>query len=374
MTTGTRIARAVVVHEDGGPPVLDEVEVCPPQRGEVLVRMAASGVCASDAHVLNGRSPIARTPCVLGHEGAGVVEEVGPGVRTVRPGDHVVIALVGPCGACSYCVDAKPWLCDGPDTVRAMTGVLADGRTRLRSGGEDLYPFLGAGTMAELAVVRETQLVAVDPDLPLDVICLLGCGVVTGTGAALRTARVRPGDAVVVIGCGGVGLSVVQGAQLAGATTIIAADTRAGKLELARTLGATDTVHTGRDDLRERVLALRPGGVDVAFEAVGVPQLAADSLKLLRRGGTTVVVGSCPPGTVIPVAREDLMMERRIMTTSGGSTAPRRDIPKLVGAYRAGRLRLDEMITSRLPLDAFAGAFTALEAGDGARTVLTISG
>lgn len=374
MTTRTRTARAVVVLEDGGRPVIEEVEVCPPQWGEVLVRIVASGVCASDAHVVNGRSPVARTPCVLGHEGAGVVEEVGPGVRSVRPGDHVLIALVGPCGECSYCVDAKPWLCTGPDTLRAMTGVMHDGRTRIRLDGEDLFPFLGAGTMAELAVVRAAQLVKVDRDLPLDQICLLGCGVVTGTGAALNTAHVRAGDTVVVIGCGGVGLSVIQGARLAGATSIIAADTKPDKLKLARTLGATATIDSGRTDLFEQVLAIHPEGVDFAFEVVGIPQLAADTLKLLRRGGTTVVVGSCPPGSIIPVRREDLMMERRIMTTSGGSTSPRLDIPKLISAYRAGRLQLAEMVSSRLPFTEHAQAFAALETGGAARTVLTFPG
>ena len=373
MTTATRIARAVVVHEDGGQPVLEEVEVCPPRWGEVLVRIVASGLCASDAHVVHGRSPVARTPCVLGHEGAGVVEEIGPGVRSVRPGDHVIIALVGLCGECSYCVDAKPWLCNGPDTLRAMIGVMSDGRTRVRLGDKDLFPFLGAGTMSEYTVVRAAQVVKVDCDLPLEQICLLGCGVVTGTGAALRTARVQPGASVVVIGCGGVGLSVIQGARLAGATSIVAADTKPDKLELARRLGATDTVDVGSADLFEQVIAMHPEGVDFAFEVVGIPQLAADSLKLLRRGGTTVVVGSCPPGSVIPVTREDLMMERRIMTTAGGSTSPQLDIPRLIRAYRVGRLQLDEMVSSRLPFTDYAQAFAALEAGSAARTVLTFS-
>ncbi|WP_326828890.1 alcohol dehydrogenase catalytic domain-containing protein [Streptosporangium sp. NBC_01810] len=373
MTTGIRIARAVVVLEDGGQPVLEEVEVWPPQRGEVLVRIVASGVCASDAHVVNGRSPVAKAPCVLGHEGAGVVEEVGPGVRSVSPGDRVIITLVGPCGECSYCVDAKPWLCNGPDTLRAMTGVMSDGRTRVRLDGKDLFPFMGAGTMAEFSVVRAAQLVKVDPDLPLDQVCLLGCGVVTGTGAALKTARVQPGDAVVVIGCGGVGLNVIQGARLAGATSIIAADTKPDKLELARTLGATHTVDVGSVDLFQQVLSIHPEGVDFAFEVVGIPQLAADSLKLLRRGGTTVLVGSCPPGSVIPVTRENLMMERRIMTTVAGSTSPQLDIPKLIRAYRAGRLQLGELVSSRLLLTDYAQAFAALETGSAARTVLTFS-
>jgi len=369
----TTTARAIVAHESGTRPVLEKIDVAPPQEGEALIRMVASGVCASDAHVINGRSPVARTPCVLGHEGAGIVEAVGPGVTAVAEGDHVVVALVGACGICSYCRDHKPWLCDGASALQGMAGLMADGKSRMRLGTKELYPFLGAGTMSEFSVVRDSQLVRIDDDIPLDLACLLGCGVVTGAGAAIKTAEVRAGDAVVVIGCGGVGLSAIQGARLAGATTIIAADTRADKLDRASAIGATHALDTSQRDLLEAVKEIRPDGVDFAFEVVGIPQLAADSLQLLRRGGTTVVVGSCPPGTVIPVRREDLMMERRIMTTAGGSTAPHRDIPRLIDAYRAGRLQLDEMVTSRISLDDFGLAFDALETGSAARSVIVHS-
>ncbi len=237
--------KAWVARAGGQPPQLETVDVAAPLAGEVRVRLAASGVCGSDLSVLAGHSPVAQFPLVLGHEGAGVVEEVGPGVTSVGPGDHVVLALYGPCLACRNCLSGNPVHCNGPARIKAITGEMADGSTRLSSHGERVFPFVGSGTLAEEAVLRASQVVAVAPDIPLDVICLAGCGVTTGLGAVFNIAEVRAGETVAVVGCGGVGLSVIQGARIAGAGQIIALDTNPYKLGLARRMGATDGVLLG---------------------------------------------------------------------------------------------------------------------------------
>src|SRR5262245_47389068 len=225
--------RAAVLHEPGKPLAIEDVAVEEPRAGEVLVRLAASGVCRSDLHALHGRSPVARYPMVLGHEGAGVVERVGSGVAGLAPGDPVVIALYGPCGACGDCRAGRIERCASETRRNNTFGLMPDGSTRLSSGGCPVHPMVGAGTLAEYSLVRESQAIAIPPELPLELACLLGCGVTTGVGAALNVARVRPGSSVAVIGCGGVGLNVVQGARIAGAARIVAVDTRRPKLDLA---------------------------------------------------------------------------------------------------------------------------------------------
>jgi S-(hydroxymethyl)glutathione dehydrogenase/alcohol dehydrogenase len=361
--------RALVVHEQGTKACLETVELDDPGPGEVLVRISASGVCASDAHVINGRSPLAKSPTVLGHEGAGTVTAVGPDVSTLGPGDHVVIGLYAPCWSCSYCVAGRPWLCDGKPRMLGFLGTMADGGSRVHLNGRDLYPFLGAGTLAEYAVVRAGQAVKVDPELPMDEICLTGCGVATGVGAALNTAHVEPGSTVFVAGCGGVGLSVIQGARIAGATTIIAYDVAAPKLALAKDFGATHVLESN-GPLVDAVRGIAPGGVDYAFEVVGIPDLVTQCVALLRHGGTCVVVGSCPPGSFLSGSRESMMMERRLMTTAGGSSVPERDIPRLLAMYRTGQLRLRELVSQGLAFDDFQLAFDAIEDGTVARSVI----
>jgi S-(hydroxymethyl)glutathione dehydrogenase/alcohol dehydrogenase len=364
--------RACIVHDHHDGAKVEDVEVLDPQPGEVLVKIAASGLCGSDMHVLHGRSVVARFPMVLGHEGAGVVEAVGPGVDSVAPGDHVVIALYGPCGACGPCRTGDIARCNGAGRTANIFGSMADGSTRLRQGGTVVYPMVGCGSLAEYAVVRSSMVVPVASDVPLDTICLAGCGVTTGLGAVFNVAKVAPGDTVAVVGCGGVGLNVVQGARLAGATTIVAIDTNPTKLELAGRLGATHAVDPRSVEMIDGVQAAVPGGVDVAFEVVGVPELVAAALGLVRPGGACVMVGSPPTGSVVPVDGRLLFSDRRLIGTTGGGNVPHRDIPRIVELYRSGRLDLDTLISQRVPLERVQEAIDAAEAGTVARSVIVL--
>jgi S-(hydroxymethyl)glutathione dehydrogenase / alcohol dehydrogenase len=394
-------SRAVVVRDVATGARIEEVEVDDPRAGEVRVRLVASGVCGSDLHVLRGRSNAATFPLVLGHEGAGVVDAVGPGVEGLAEGDHVVVALYGPCHACPSCAAGRFVHCSGPARIQAIGGRMADGSTRVRAGGgEALHPMVGAGTLAEHTVTRAAQVVKVDADLPLDRLCLAGCGVTTGLGAVFNIARVAPGDTVAVVGCGGVGLNVVQGARIAGATTIVAVDTNPAKLALARRLGATHTLaptgepptdpagdrttdSTGErrtdptgdrttGDLAVLVGEVVPGGVDVAFEAVGSPALVAETFLATRPGGTCVVVGSMPPGATIPIDGRALFADRRLRGCIGGNNVPAVDIPRIAALYRQGRLDLDALVSARRPLDDVATAIAETERGDVARSVVVL--
>ena len=366
-------AQAVVVRTVSDGPRLEEVDVDEPRAGEVLVRIAASGICGSDLHVVHGRSVIDAFPMVLGHEGAGVVEACGDGVTAVERGDHVVLALYGPCGRCSACRTGRFVLCDGAARVSAISGRMADGSTRVRlDDGSTLYPMVGVGSLAELAVLRADQVVRIDPTIPLDLICLAGCGVTTGLGAVFNVADVRPGESVAVVGCGGVGLNVVQGARIAGATTIIAVDTNPKKLELAGELGATHLVDPSGSGVYDAVRSVLPGGVDAAFEVVGVPQLVADAFLATRPGGRCVMVGSPPAGEPIPIDGRALFSERRLLGTTGGSNVPARDIPRIAELYRDGRLDLDTLVSARRPLRDFAESITETERGDVARSVVVM--
>jgi S-(hydroxymethyl)glutathione dehydrogenase/alcohol dehydrogenase len=364
--------RAALLREYHKPVRVEEVEIDAPRAGEVLVRIAASGVCRSDLHAVEGRSEVARLPLVPGHEGAGIVEEVGPGVRSVARGDHVVVALYGPCGECADCRSGNVAGCWSPARTNNMYGLMPDGSTRLRAGGVQVHPMVGAGTLAERTVVRESQLVKVDRDVPLDLICLTGCGVTTGVGAALNTARVEPGARVVVIGCGGVGLNVIQGARIAGAARIIAVDVAREKLDLAANLGATDALLSGPGvDVPARVRELVPGGADYAFEAIGSPEIVRQAFECTRIEGTTVMVGSPPPGRDIAIDGRLLFSGRRLLGCMGGGNVPQRDIPRLVALYQGGSLKLEPLVSRRLGLDGVDVALEALRKGDGARTVIT---
>lgn len=362
--------RALVALSASSGPGIEEIEVAPPGPGEVLVKLAASGVCGSDGHAVHGRSPAVRYPCVLGHEGAGVITEVGSGVSGLKEGDHVILALYVPCGECRQCLHGHFAHCSGEARKRGTLGIRSDGATRARLGDQELYPFMGLGTLAESTNVPAAQVVKIEPTLPSDEICLIGCGVTTGFGAAVNTAGVRPGDSVVVVGCGGVGLNVVQGARIAGATTIIAVDTAAVKRSLAQGLGATHVIDPAAGTMLDQVLAIVDGGVDLAFEVVGNPELVARTLELVRIGGKCVMVGAPPPKSVIPVTREALMMERGLLGCRGGSNVPNRDIPRLVALYESGQLHLSELVGKRLAFEDYAAAFESLEIGDVARSVV----
>ena len=363
--------RAAVMYETHRPLVVDDLEVESPRAGEVLVRIAASGVCRSDLHALEGESPVSQPPMVLGHEGAGLVEEVGPGVSGLVRGDAVVIALYGPCGSCNECRAGDITNCWSETRTHNMYGRMPDGTTRLSKNGEAIAPMCGSGSLAEYAVVREAQLVKIDPGIPLDLACLAGCGVTTGIGAALNIAQVRPGSSALVIGCGGVGLNVIQGNAIAGAARIIACDTQPSKLDLASDLGATDCLLIEPDeDIPSRVKALLPAGVDYAFEVVGHTPLVTQAFDATRTGGTTVMVGAPPPGTEVTVDSRVLFSDRKLLGCMGGGNIPARDIPRIMRHYQQGTLDLAKLVETRIPLADVNDAFDALRSGETVRTVV----
>jgi Zn-dependent alcohol dehydrogenase len=330
----------------------DGVEVEHPHPGEVRVRMVASGICHSDLSMQNGTLPVT-VPAVLGHEGAGVIEEVGEGVDDLVPGDHVVISWVPQCRTCFFCTHGQPHLCRTADAV-LVTGGLLDGNPRLRLDGAPLQQMLGTGTFCQTTVVDATAVVKVPDDLDLSVAALLGCAVLTGVGAALNTATIRPGDTVAVVGCGGVGLNVVQGARLAGAGEIVAIDIHPAKLDLARTLGATTTVDATAQDPIGTVFDLTgQRGADVAFEAIGAGPTIDQTVTLTRRGGQAILVGIPRMDVMltVPVMLGLVMAERTIKGCWYGSADVRRDIPVLIEHYRRGDLLLDELVSRRIALD-----------------------
>jgi NDMA-dependent alcohol dehydrogenase len=350
---------------------LCEVEVQAPQAGEVLVRMAAAGLCRTDRHVMTGHVG-APLPAVLGHEGAGIVAGIGPGVTSVKPGDHVIPLWRLSCGACEYCSDGRPALCGEGMQIR-MTGCLLDGSTRFRLDGEPIKHFCGVSSFSEYCVVSEKAVLPIPDDLPLDRAALLGCAVVSGVGAVFNAARVRPGSSVAVFGTGGVGLNVVQGAALAGAEQIIAVDVLPNKLAWARQFGATHTVNASTANPVEEVRALTAGkGVDYAFEVVGQPAVMRQAYDCLAKRGMAVILGVSPMTAEVSVPVMSLVFEERVLTGSiYGAGRPRIEIPRLIALYRAGKLKLDELLTRAYPLREINEAYDALERGELARAVIT---
>src|ERR1700733_1800509 len=354
--------RAAVLHEFGQPLVVEELELDPPREGEVRVQMVARGVCPSDLHVVQGIHPTS-LPVVLGHEGAGIVEDLGPGVSGLEPGDHVLLTWLPYCGHCRECVRGRPNICENTAWYDAT---MEDGTCRFSLGGEPVHHY-NTSSFAERSVVPARTAIKVDPDLPLSELALMGCAVMTGVGAVLNTARVRPGETVAVVGCGGVGLNVVQGARIAGAGTIIAIDIVPAHLELARELGATDVVD-GRTDPVAAVRELVPAGVDHAFEALGRPETIATTLELTARGGQALLIGMAPPDARVGLDALTMTLEERSVRGSWyGSCVPLRDIPLLIKLYRDGRLRLEPLITT-CGLDDVNDAFVRMQAGETARS------
>ena len=357
--------RAAVLHEFGRPLAVEELELDPPKAGEVGVRMVASGVCHSDLHVAQGIHPTS-LPVVLGHEGAGVVEEVGSGVAGLRPGDHVLLTWLPYCGHCRQCIRGRPNICENTAWYDAT---MEDGTCRFHRDGQPVHHY-NTSSFAERSVVPARTAVKVDPSLPLSELALMGCAVMTGVGAVLNTARVRPGDSVAVVGCGGVGLNVVQGARIAGATTIVAVDVVSAKLELARELGATAVVDASGADPLGAVRELVPGGVDHAFEALGRPETIATTLELTCRGGQALLIGMAPPDARVGLDALTMTLEERCVRGSWyGSCVPLRDLPLLVELYRDGRLVLEPLITT-CRLDDVNDAFQRMQAGETARSVI----
>lgn len=361
--------RAALLTAPNTPFVIEELALDAPHAGEALVRLVASGVCHSDYHLVTGatKHPM---PVVCGHEGAGVVEAVGPGATRVQPGDHVIMNWAPDCGACFYCLRGKPNLCE-TFTGPIWAGVMLDGAPRLSWRGEPVYHYCGLASFAEYAVVPEASCIPVRRDAPLKAAALVGCAVATGVGAAMYTAGVRPGESVVVFGCGGVGLNIVQGAALCGASTIIAVDTHPAKMPLARRFGATHTlVADGRT--RDAIRDLTDGrGADHAFEAVGAPAIQEMTLDAVRPGGAATLVGLAPMGTATNFPGAIITrQEKTVRGSYYGSVNARRDFPLLIDLYMAGQLKLDELVTQEYALDQINDAFAAMLSGAVARGVI----
>ena len=363
-------ARAAVLFEPKQKLFIEEVEVPNPREDEVLVHMAAGGVCHSDLHVMKG-DVIAPLPAVLGHEGSGVVAEVGPRVKDVQPGDHVIPLWRLSCGECEYCTGGRPALCAAGSEIR-RTGKLPLGGTGFSLRGQEIKRFAGVSTFAEYSVIPEKALLKVPKEFPLDKAALLGCAVITGYGAVVSAAKVRPGSLVAVFGAGGVGLNVIQTAALAGAAMVITVDVRDNKLEFARQFGATHLVNASRGEAVEQVRAITGGrGVDYAFEVVGLPATMRQAFDVLAKRGVAVVVGIGPTKAEITIPVTPLNFEERILKgTLYGSARPRIDILKLIELYHAGKLKLDELLTRTYPIEQINEAYAALERGEVARSVV----
>jgi S-(hydroxymethyl)glutathione dehydrogenase/alcohol dehydrogenase len=343
---------------------IEEVEVDRPMAHEVLVHTVASGVCHSDLHYLQGKS-VMPLPSVLGHEGAGIVEAVGEAVTYVRPGDHVIACVSTFCGQCEYCLAGQPFRCSG----RADLARKASDPPRLSWGGERLGQHGGTSTMAEQMLVHENTIVKIRDDMPLDRAALIGCGVTTGMGAVLNTARVEPGASVAVYGAGGIGLSAIQGARIAGARQIIAVDVFENKLATARELGATHIVDASSRDPIEAIRRISDGGVDYSFEAIGLKQTVEQCFASIRVGGTATVIGLMPVGEKVELDGRSFF-RGRFQGSMMGSNRFRIDMPRYVDFYMQGKLNLDDMITRRGRLEDVHEAFRAMQAGEVVRTVL----
>jgi S-(hydroxymethyl)glutathione dehydrogenase/alcohol dehydrogenase len=363
--------RAAVLREVNVPFDLEDVELAPPGQGEVQVRLAASGVCHSDWNVVTGATPNP-LPAVLGHEGAGIVEAVGEGVTTVGEGDHAVLSWLPACGRCFYCARGRPALCDAA-MADMFRGTLPGGALRLSRNGESLYHYSYLSAFAERCVVPEGCCVRIREDAPLEVAALVGCAVMTGFGAVVNRARVEPGATVAVFGAGGVGLSAVMGARLAGAGAIVAVDPVAFKRETALELGATHSGDPGSDDIVGLLLELTDGrGADVAVDTAGVPGIVAQAYDSVRRGGIVVAVGIPPLGATANLPAESLPREEKVVTGSFyGSCHPQTDMPRVLDLYMDGRLPLDRLVTRTYSLEEINDAFAAMNAGEVARGVVT---
>ena len=350
---------------------IHDVEVEDPHAGEVKVRMGASGVCHSDLSVQNG-TIMGTLPMVLGHEGAGVIEAVGEGVEGLAAGDHIVVSWVPQCGHCFFCDRGQGELCDS-GTTAMMTGGLLDGTTRFAMGGEPIRQMACSGTFSEVSVIPAIGAVKIPDDIPMNIAALIGCGVLTGAGAALNTAQIRQGDTVAIVGCGGVGLNVIQGARIAGAEEIIAVDMVESKLQMAKDFGATTTVNAGQGDAVSQVMELtQQRGVDVAFEVIGLKATIDQTVNMTRRGGQAILVGVPAMDVMVelPAFFGVVLMEKTIKGCWYGSSNVHRDVARLLDHYRSGDLKLDELISRTITLDQVNDAFDAMKTGEVARSVI----
>ena len=365
-------ARAAVAWEAGKPLVIEEIEVAAPRAGEVLIRMVATGVCHTDAFTLSGDDPEGVFPSVLGHEGGAIVEEVGPGVTSVKPGDHVIPLYTAECRQCKFCKSGKTNLCS---SVRATQGqgLMPDGTTRFSCNGKEIFHYMGCSTFSEYSVVAEVSLAKISDAAPLDKVCLLGCGVTTGIGAVMNTAKVEPGSTVAVFGLGGIGLSVVQGAVLAKAERIIVIDLNPEKFEMAMQLGATDCVnpkdHSG--PIQDVIVDMTDGGVDYSFECVGHVELMRAALECCHKGwGESIIIGVAGAGQEISTRPFQLVTGRVWRGTAFGGVKGRTQLPGMVDQYMQGEIKLDEFVTFQLGLEDINTAFDYMHEGKSIRSVI----
>ena len=364
--------KAAIAWGPGQPLTIEEVQVMPPQAGEVRVRLVATGVCHTDAFTLSGEDPEGVFPCILGHEGGGIVESVGAGVTSVKVGDHVIPLYTPECGECKFCKSGKTNLCQ---KIRATQGkgLMPDGTTRFSKDGQPIYHYMGTSTFSEYTVLPEISVAKVDPTAPLEEVCLLGCGVTTGIGAVMNTAKVKAGESVAIFGLGGIGLSAIIGARLAKAGRIIAIDINESKFELARKLGATDCINPNDYDkpIREVIVELTDGGVDFSFECIGNVKVMRAALECCHKGwGESVIIGVAGAGQEISTRPFQLVTGRVWRGSAFGGVRGRSELPSYVQRYLKGEFRLDDFITHTLPLEQINEAFELMHAGKSIRTVI----
>jgi S-(hydroxymethyl)glutathione dehydrogenase/alcohol dehydrogenase len=365
-------ARAAVAWQAKQPLSIEEIDVEGPKQGEVLLRVIASGVCHTDAFTLSGEDPEGAFPCVLGHEGGCEVVECGPGVKTLKPGDHVIPLYIPECGQCEYCQSPKTNLCQSIAST-VWTGYMPDGSRRFSHNGKAIYHYMGCSTFSEYTVVPEIALAKINPAAPLDKVCLLGCGVTTGIGAVLNTARVEAGSTVAVFGLGGIGLSVIQGAVMAKAERIIAVDINPDKFEIARALGATDFIDPSAIDttVTEAVVEMTHGGVDYSFECIGNVEVMREALECCHMGwGISTIIGVAGTGKQICTRPFQLVTGRTWKGTAFGGVKGRSELPSYVENYMSGKIELDSMVTHTMPLEEINTAFDLMHEGKSIRSVI----
>ncbi|CAK9871805.1 unnamed protein product [Sphagnum jensenii] len=369
------ICKAAVAYEPSKPLVLEDVEVAPPQAGEVRIKITHTALCHTDFYTLSGKDPEGLFPCILGHEAAGIVESIGPGVTEVKVGDHVIPCYQAECRECKFCKSGKTNLCG---KVRPATGkgvMLNDGHSRFTVSGKPIFHFMGTSTFSQYTVVHDVSVAKINPTAPLDKVCLLGCGIPTGLGAVLNTAKVEPNSNVAVFGLGTVGLAVCEGAKKAGAKRVIGIDTDPSKFELAKKFGATEFVNPKdfNKPIQEVLVEMTDGGVDYSFECIGKVQIMRAALEACHKGwGTSVIVGVAASGEEISTRPFQLVTGRVWKGTAFGGYKSRTDVPKLVDEYLKQEIKVDEYITHKFPLEKINEAFKLLEAGKCLRAVISM--
>jgi S-(hydroxymethyl)glutathione dehydrogenase/alcohol dehydrogenase len=364
--------RAAVAYRAGEPLVIENVELDGPRAGEVLVEMKATGICHTDAYTLSGADPEGLFPTILGHEGAGVVVEVGPGVKSLRPGDHVIPLYTPECRECEYCLNPKTNLCQAIRSTQGQ-GLMPDGSSRFSINGKKLHHYMGTSTFAQFSVVPEIALAKIREDAPFDKVCYIGCGVTTGIGAVIYTAKVEVGSKVVVFGLGGIGLNVVQGARLAGADMIVGVDLNPARRAMAEKFGMTHFVNPAEveGDLVAYLVNLTKGGADYSFECIGNTKVMRQALECCHKGwGTSVIIGVAEAGAEISTRPFQLVTGRNWRGSAFGGARGRTDVPRIVDWYMDGKIDIDSLITHTMPLDKINEAFDLMHRGESIRSVV----